>query len=59
MQRYSVYQFDRNTFVVIDQVERKEVCTCSNYDEWEDAEERAQKITLLLNASGEKNNKAS
>lgn len=49
MQRYMVNQFDKSTFVVIDQIEQKEVCICSNYDDWEDAEERAKKIVLLLN----------
>lgn len=50
MQRYIVSQFDGSTFVVIDQTEKREVCVCSNYDDWEDAEERAKKIVTLLNA---------
>jgi hypothetical protein len=49
MQRYIVSQFDGSTFVVIDQTETREVCVCSNYDDWEDAEERAEKIAKLLN----------
>ena len=49
MQRYSLYQFDGGTFIVIDQVEQREICVCSDYDEREDAEERAKKIVLLLN----------
>jgi len=57
MERFSVAQFDRSTFVVIDQVEQREICICANYDDWEDAEERTQKIASLLNASGEENNK--
>jgi hypothetical protein len=51
MKRYVVGKFDDSTFVVIDEVERREVCVCSNYDDWEDAEERANKIVKLLNAS--------
>jgi hypothetical protein len=51
MQRYVVSQFDGSTFVVIDQTEKREVCVCSNYDEREDAQERAGKIAILLNAS--------
>ncbi len=53
MQRYIVSQFDGNTFVVIDQVAQREVCVCSDYDDWLDAKERAQKITALLNANAE------
>jgi hypothetical protein len=54
MQRYIVDQFDESTYVVIDQNEQREVCVCSNYDDWEDAEERAKKIVKLLNGSNEK-----
>jgi len=50
MQRYSINQFDGSTFVVFDQVEQREVCICSNYDDFEDAEERAENIVKLLNA---------
>jgi hypothetical protein len=49
MQRYSVSQFDGSSFVVIDQVEQREICVCSNYDEYTDAENRAQAIATLLN----------
>lgn len=49
MQRYVVSQFDGNTFVVIDQTEKREICVCSNYDDWDDARERAEKIAKLLN----------
>lgn len=49
MQRYSVYQFDSNNFIVVDQIERREICICGNYDEWEDAGERANKIASMLN----------
>jgi hypothetical protein len=54
MQRYIIDQFDKSTYVVIDQNEQREVCVCSNYDDWEDAEERAKKIAKLLNGSNEK-----
>ena len=49
MQRYAVSQFDGHTFVVVDQREQREICICSNYDDREDAEARALKITVLLN----------
>lgn len=49
MQRYTFYQFDVSTFVVIDQIEKREICVCSDYDDWEDAEERASNIVHLLN----------
>ena len=51
MQRYTFNQFDENTFVVVDQNEKREICVCSNYDDWEDAKERAKKIVNLLNAN--------
>jgi hypothetical protein len=54
MQRYIIDQFDKSTYVVIDQNEQREVCVCSNYDDWEDAEQRAKKIAKLLNGSNEK-----
>jgi hypothetical protein len=49
MQQYIVYQFDASTFLVIDDVEQREICICANYDDYEDAKERAEKIVLLLN----------
>ena len=51
MQRYIVSQFDGSTFVIIDRKENREICVCSEYDEREDAKERAEKIAILLNAS--------
>ncbi len=54
MQRYIISQIDTNTFVVMDQNEQAEFCVCSNYDDKEDAEERARKIVNLLNESNEK-----
>jgi len=53
MQRYSFHQSDSSTFVVIDQIEKRGICVCSDYDDWTDAEKRAKKITLLLNGSTE------
>lgn len=49
MHRYLVHEFDKSTFLVIDQKEQREICVCGNYDGWEDAEERAKKIAFLLN----------
>lgn len=54
MKRYIVSQFDDDTFVVIDQNEQREVCVCSNYDDWMDAKDRAKNIAKLLNGSNEK-----
>ena len=51
MKRYVVGRFDKSTFVVIDKVEKREICVCSNYDDWEDAEERAQRLVTLLNGT--------
>jgi hypothetical protein len=50
-ERYYISQFDSDTYQIIDSVENREVCLCSNYDEWEDAEERAKSIAKLLNGS--------
>ncbi len=47
--RYYVSQFDGDTYQVVDSVENREVCVCSNYDDWQDAEERARRIVTLLN----------
>jgi len=49
MQRYIFSQFDRSTFVVFDVEEQREICICGNYDDYEDAKERAEKIARLLN----------
>lgn len=49
MQRYVVSQFDNDTFVVIDSNEHREICVCSNYEGWRDAEKRAGEIVALLN----------
>lgn len=51
MNRYDVYKFDSNTFVVFDHVEEREICVCSNYDDWADAELRARNIVNALNAA--------
>lgn len=49
MQRYTISQFDNSTFVVLDKYENREVCVCSNYQEWTDAEKRAHYIVAALN----------
>ena len=51
MQGYTVNQFDRSTFVVIDNTGQREICVCNNFDECSDAENRAQAIATLLNQS--------
>jgi len=51
MQKYAVSQFDINTFAVFDQEKLLEVCVCSNYDDVEDAELRAQVIAASLNTT--------
>ena len=51
MQRYIVSQFDGSTFVVIDQADKREVCVCSDDENWDDAKERAERIVRLLNES--------
>jgi len=47
--RYYISQFDGDTYQIVDSVENREVCVCSNYDDWEDAKERAQRLVTLLN----------
>ncbi len=49
MERFDVHKFDGNTFVVFDTVEKREICVCLNYEDWEDAEGRAKKLARLLN----------
>lgn len=56
MRRYSFYQFDGSTFVVIDQIEQREICVCSDYDEKVDAENRARTIVASLNKDLDKSN---
>lgn len=53
-ERYYISQFDGDTYQIIDTVENREVCVCSNYDDWEDAQERAKNIVKLLNESNPK-----
>ncbi|GEM_PF-1236713 len=48
-QRYYVSQFDGDTYQVVDTIENREVCVCSNYDSFLDAAERAEKIAKMLN----------
>lgn len=49
MQKYTVNQFDQSTFQVVDLQNNREICVCTNYDDWEDAKERAKEIVKLLN----------
>jgi hypothetical protein len=51
MQKYAIFQVDLSTFQVIDTQDQREICVCSDYDEKEDAKERAEKIVALLNGS--------
>lgn len=51
--RYYISQFDGDTYQVIDSVENREICVCSNYDSFLDAEDRAEKIVNVLNAKEE------
>lgn len=53
-ERFYVSQFDSETYQIIDSGENREICVCSNYDEWEDAEETAKNIAKLLNESNER-----
>jgi len=50
-QRYYISQFDGDIYQIIDSIENREICVCSNYDDWQDAKERADKIANLLNAN--------
>lgn len=43
MKWYTATQFDQSTFIVINQVEKREICVCSNYDEWDDSRSCAEK----------------
>ena len=52
--KIGVYQFDHETFVVFDRSKKREICVCSNYDDWTDAKDRAKNIAKLLNGSNEK-----
>lgn len=49
MERYYVYQFDTETYVVADDVTNREICICGDYDELVDARERADRIAECLN----------
>jgi len=54
MQRYIVTEFDGSMFVVYDQTEKREICVCSDYDDYGDADERAENTAKLLNESDSK-----
>lgn len=49
MERYYVYQFDSETYVVADGAANREICICSEFGEVPDAEQRAMSIAGLLN----------
>lgn len=49
MERYYVYTFDVETFIVADSVTNKEVCVCGDFDDTTDAENRAEKIAAAMN----------
>jgi hypothetical protein len=51
--RYYVDQFDGSIFIVVDDVKKREICVCGDYDDWADSEQRAQKIATLLNENPE------
>lgn len=53
-QRYYVSQFDGDTYQIVDTLENREVCVCSNYDNFWDAAERAEKIAKMLNDKEER-----
>jgi hypothetical protein len=53
-ERYYISQFDGDTYQIIDSIKNREICVCSNYDKWDDAEERAKNIVKLLNKSNKK-----
>lgn len=49
MDRYAVSQFDASTYVVLDQLENKEVCVCAEYGDADSPEKRAVTIVDALN----------
>lgn len=54
MQKYTVSRVDGSTFQVIDLSAQREICVCVDYDDWEDAKQRAEKIATLLNERHQK-----
>jgi len=49
MNRFSVDQFDGDTFIVVDRADRREICICGDYQGGMDARRRAVVIAALLN----------
>ena len=47
--RYAVSQFDASTYLVIDQLENKEICVCAEYEGADLSERRAVMIAEALN----------
>lgn len=53
VQRYYISRFDGDTYQIVDSIENREICVCSNYDDFFDAEERAKMIVKALNKKEE------
>jgi hypothetical protein len=49
MQRFTISQFDSDTFIVVDTLQSREFCICGNYEGGMDAKNRARYITGVLN----------
>jgi hypothetical protein len=57
-QRYYISRFDGGTYQIVDSIENREFCVCSNFDDFSDAEERARMIVKVLNDAEEELHKA-
>jgi hypothetical protein len=57
MERFVVHQFDGSTYVVLDREKQRQICVCQDYEDWDDAKERADEIALLLNGKTKATNK--
>ena len=53
VQRYYISRFDGDTYQIVDSIENREICVCSNYDDFFDAKERAKMIVKALNEKEE------
>lgn len=53
VQRYYISRFDGDTYQIVDSIENREICVCSDYDDFFDAEERAKMIVKALNKKEE------
>lgn len=55
MNRYAIYKFDWETYVVFDRFRKREICVCARYQEdGIDHHARAKTITRLLNQQDKK-----